>query len=116
MNLDIEYFTFKDYQEALDVEKGNPDYCIVEIEKFENERRFKFELKNEIKNKRIIELNCELQNFLSWFEEYDNQVKQYERSQRLGEEFDKDINELDKQAKENAKRISEIRNILKGGE
>lgn len=34
-----------------------------------------------------------------WFEEYDNQVKQYERCVRLGIEFDKDIVKLDNQAK-----------------
>ena len=36
---------------------------------------------------------------LKWFEEYDNQVKQYQRCVRLGIEFDKDIVELDNQAK-----------------
>lgn len=52
-------------------------------------------------------------NFLySWFEEYDNQVKQYERSQRLGVEFDKDIAKLDKEAQANAKRITEIRLLI----
>lgn len=52
-------------------------------------------------------------NFLySWFEEYDNQVKQYQRSQRLGIEFDKDIATLDKEAQANAKRITEIRVLI----
>lgn len=59
-------------------------------------------------------LNNELNTLYSWFEEYDNQVKQYERCQRLGIEFDKNIEELDAQATTNQKRIAEIRNILKG--
>lgn len=54
-------------------------------------------------------LQNELNFLLKWFEEYDNQVKQYQRCQRLGIEFDKDINELDTQAKANAERITEIR-------
>lgn len=55
----------------------------------------------------------ELSSLVAWFDEYDNQVKQYERCQRLSIEFDKDINELDLQAKINAQRITEIRNLLK---
>lgn len=54
-------------------------------------------------------LTNELNSLYSWFEEYDNQVKQYQRCQRLGVEFDKDINDLDNQAKVNAERITEIR-------
>jgi hypothetical protein len=58
-------------------------------------------------------LQKELTELYSWFDEYDNQVKQYNRCQRLGIEFDKDINELDNQAKVNQDRIAEIREILK---
>lgn len=61
----------------------------------------------ELLQKEMVELQL-------WFEEYDNQVKQYIRCQRLGIEFDKDINELDNQAQLKAQRVSEIRNILKG--
>lgn len=43
-------------------------------------------------NKRKLEIKI-------WFEEYDNQVKQYQRCVRLGIDFDKDIVELDNQAK-----------------
>ena len=46
----------------------------------------------ERKQQRIYEIK-------TWFEEYDNQVKQYQRCVRLGVEFDKDIVELDNQAK-----------------
>lgn len=56
----------------------------------------------------------ELFELKSWFDEYDNQVKQYIRCERLGIEFDKDINKLDLQAQTNAKRIKEIRGILGG--
>ena len=57
-------------------------------------------------------LNSELGNLYSWFEEYDNQVKQYNRCQRLGIAYDKDIEELDNQARANANRITEIRKDL----
>lgn len=57
-------------------------------------------------------LNNELNTLYSWFEEYDNQVKQYERCKRLNIEFDKNINELDNQAKINQERIAEIKVLL----
>lgn len=57
----------------------------------------------------------QLSELYAWFEEYDNQVKQYQRCQRLGIEFDKDINELDNQAKIKAEIITELRKIT-GGE
>ena len=59
-------------------------------------------------------LNNELFVLDKWFDEYDNQVKQYERCKRLGITFDKDINLLDNEAREKQQRIAEIRNILKG--
>jgi len=58
-------------------------------------------------------LRNEMFEIQSWFNEYDNQVKQYERCKRLGIEFDKDIQELDTQATINQQRITEIRKILK---
>lgn len=54
----------------------------------------------------------ELRALEKWFEEYDKQVIQYQRSVRLGVEFDKDIAELDNQADINAKRIAELRKLL----
>lgn len=59
-------------------------------------------------------LEDELRQLELWFNEYDNQVKQYQRCIRLGVEFDKDINELDTQAQTNQLRIREIRLILLG--
>jgi len=59
-------------------------------------------------------LNNELNDLYDWFNEYDNQVKQYERCKRLGITFDKDINLLDNEAREKQQRIAEIRNLLKG--
>ena len=50
---------------------------------------------------------------MQWFDKYDLQVKQYNRCQRLGVEFDKDIKELDDLAVVNAKRIKELRELLK---
>ena len=55
----------------------------------------------------------EYNNLISWFVEYDNQIKQYERCQRLGEVFDKDIKQLDAQAKINQKKVRELREKLK---
>lgn len=57
-------------------------------------------------------LELELRNLYTWFEEYDNQIKQYNRCQRLGIEYDKDIKQLDNQARANANRITEIRKDL----
>ena len=59
-------------------------------------------------------LNNELSILIDWFNEYDNQVKQYQRCQRLGVKFDKNIEELDAQATINQKRIANIRILLKG--
>lgn len=42
---------------------------------------------------------------LNWFSWYDQQCMQYQRAQRLGLEFDNDINELDMQARDNAAQI-----------
>ena len=57
-------------------------------------------------------LNSELGELYAWFEEYDNQVKQYNRCQRMGITYDKDIKQLDNQARANANRITEIRKDL----
>lgn len=59
-------------------------------------------------------LQRELYNLEDWFVNYyDIQVKQYERCQRRGKQFDKDIGKLDEEADKNASRISEIRELLK---
>lgn len=59
--------------------------CVVDYDNTED-------LKRQIVQERITEIKM-------WFEEYDNQVKQYQRCVRLGIDFDKDIVELDNQAK-----------------
>ena len=86
-------------------------YIIKETSPDENGRR-RFQI---VEHKPTQEelLNSELNDLYSWFEEYDNQVKQYNRCQRLGIAYDKDIEELDNQARVNAERITEIRNLLK---
>lgn len=81
--------------EAEPDDQGNRRFKIIEIVRTEQEL-----------------LQEELSTLLSWFDEYDNQVKQYSRCQRLGIAYDKDIEALDNQAKTNAERISEIRKIL----
>lgn len=59
----------------------------------------------------------ELDSLKDWFNNiYDNQVKQYERCQRLGIAYDEkygSILELDNLAQKNAKRISELKELLK---
>jgi len=52
---------------------------------------------------------CEIN---AWFTWYDEQCIQYQRCQRLGVEFDKDIAELDAQATVNAARVKELRKIM----
>lgn len=85
-------------------------YSIKEISPDENGRRRFQIVEHEATQEEL--LNSELNDLYAWFEEYDNQVKQYNRCQRLGIEYDKDIKQLDNQAKVNAERITEIREIL----
>lgn len=60
------------------------------------------------------ELNNELNELVAWFEGYyRTQVEQYNRCQRTGAVYDKDIVELDKQADDAQKRIREIKEQLK---
>lgn len=54
----------------------------------------------------------ELRPILAWFSWYDEQCIQYQRCQRLGDEFDKDISELDIQAEEYAARVKYLREIV----
>lgn len=59
-------------------------------------------------------LNNELNELIAWFEGYyRTQVEQYNRCQRTGAVYDKDIVELDKQADEAQIRIREIKEQLK---
>lgn len=59
-------------------------------------------------------LNNELNELVAWFDGYYRcQVEQYNRCQRTGAVYDKDIVELDKQADEAQKRIREIKEQLK---
>ena len=60
------------------------------------------------------ELNEELNDIYIWFNNYDNQVKQYERCVRLDIEYDKDIVALDNEATQKQLRIREIRSELNG--
>ena len=91
----------------IDIPQGYEDCAFEDIEN----GVFSVEKYNVRKNK--YKLQKELLEINTWFKEYDNQIKQYERCVRLGIEFDKDINELDNQAKLNQERIREIRNLLK---
>lgn len=93
----------KDVKKVIDVEYVEPKEAYDEYEDV-----LKIEPLNETEL-----LNLELGDLYAWFDEYDNQVKQYTRCQRMGIAYDKDIVELDNQAKVNAERITEIRNLLK---
>ena len=113
MEIDINELFYDDenYTDRAEWCNKNHEYTIVEAIPDENgRRRFKF-VKQVATQEEL--LNSELGNLYSWFEEYDNQVKQYNRCQRMGIAYDKDIEELDNQAKVNAERITEIRNLLK---
>lgn len=85
-----------------------PEDC--QIVDFNPDLSFSFEKYNDRKNK--LELAVEMAELHRWFDEYDNQVKQYQRCLRLGIDYDKNIAQLDTQAKTNQERIREIRNIL----
>lgn len=86
-----------------------PEDCITSD--FNEDLTFSEEKYNHRKN--AVKLQEEQKQLNDWFKEYDNQVKQYQRCIRLGIEYDKDIVELDNQAKINQERIREIKNILK---
>lgn len=58
------------------------------------------------------QLSAELDNLNRWFDWYDQQCIQYQRSQRMGQTFDRDIDEMDREAAENALRIRQIREEL----
>ena len=88
-------------------EKGN--ITIKELEPDENGRRFQIV---EVVHSETEIASIELQELDQWFKWYDEQTIQYQRSLRLGIEFDKDIAELDKLAINNAKRIKELRTLL----
>lgn len=62
-------------------------------------------------------LNNELNELIAWFDGYyRTQVEQYNRCQRTGAVYDKDIVTLDKQADEAQKRIREIKEQLKSSQ
>ena len=65
------------------------------------------------KRQEQFKLNEELNEINQWFSWYDNQIAQYNRCQRLGVDFDKDINELDKEATQKQLRIREINTQIK---
>ena len=48
----------------------------------------------------------------TWFDWYDMQVNQYERTKRLGTEFDRDIVALDTEAAQKAELMREVKNRL----
>lgn len=105
---DIFYFD-EEYLERAEFCNESGNLTIKEIEPDENGRRFQIveivQGVNEI-------FSMELRELEQWFNWYDEQTIQYQRSLRLGVEFDKDIVELDKQAVINAQRIKELRTLL----
>ena len=110
-NINEPFYDDEDYiKKSIWCDKSGK-YIIKETSPDENGRR-RFQI---VEHKPTQEelLNSELRNLYTWFEEYDNQVKQYNRCQRLGIAYDKDIKQLDNQAKINAERITEIRSLLK---
>lgn len=78
---------------------------------FDDDLTFSVEKYNARKNKIIF--TEELDNLVLWFDNYYRcQIEQYQRCQRDGTEYDKDIVELDKQATFNQNRIRELKKYL----
>ena len=94
----IDSANFKYADDCLETEKNI-------VRGFDGKLVFEEELQTQkyLTEKESFEANINKQQRIyeirTWFDEYDNQVKQYERCVRLGIEFDKDIVELDNQAK-----------------
>ena len=87
----------------------------IKVEGYECKEITKSDYENfENNQNKFIKLEQEETELVNWFEGYyRTQIEQYQRCQRLGIEFDKNINELDNQAKSYQERIREIRNLLK---
>lgn len=51
----------------------------------------------------------ELAELLDWFDQYDRQVMEYQRCSRLGQAYDRDINQLDQEAIEKQQRVRVLR-------
>lgn len=60
----------------------------------------------------IVKVNAEIDTLTKWFEWYDTQIIQYERSKRLGIAFNNDITSLDTLALVNANKLKKLRNSL----
>lgn len=101
--LDDEYSARADFCN----EKGN--LTIKEIEPDEKGRRFQIV---EVTYSEVELASIEISQLEWWFNWYDEQTIQYQRSVRLGVEFDKDMAELDRLAVDNAKRIKELRTLI----
>lgn len=57
---------------------------------------------------KAVETSAEIIEIKSWFDWYDNQISQYQRAVRRGEEFDQDIAVLDAMAALKQKRLREL--------
>jgi DNA integrity scanning protein DisA with diadenylate cyclase activity len=106
------------YGEEKAKEQG---YIIVEVDDryldccFEDFENFVFSV--EKYNARKEQEFAQLKSFEinKWFNWYDNQVKQYQRCVRLGIEFDKDIVELDNQAKAYQEELRQLKVEVSNG-
>lgn len=95
IEIEDDYFDYLFGQQSLGKDIKPIDGKVVAVEHEITEE--------ELKEQRIAEIK-------TWFAEYDNQVKQYQRCVRLGLEFDKDIVELDNQAKVYQEELRELKN------
>ena len=87
----------------VEVDDQYSDCCFEDFENFVfSVERYNSRKQKENNQFKIIEIN-------KWFQEYDNQVKQYERCKRLGIEFDKDMVELDNQADVYQKELRQLK-------
>lgn len=112
-NLVISYVTFSENYDELE----GIEYLDEVPEDFENNHVFyaydngKLVLQEELKNNReqARQEQQELFDIEKWFTWYDVQCAQYVRSQRRKQKFNRDIEELDNEAEEKAKRLNFLR-------
>ena len=111
-NLVLSYVTFcENYDELEAIE-----YLGEVPEDFENNHIFyaynngELILQEELKNNREKEKEeiKEKAEIESWFKWYDTQTIQYGRAQRMGKSFNRKMNDLDNEADQKAKRLSEL--------
>lgn len=93
----------------VEVDNQYLDCCFEDFENFVfSAEKYNARKEQEFAQLKSFEIN-------KWFNWYDNQVKQYQRCVRLGIEFDKDIVELDNQAKAYQEELRQLKVEVSNG-